>query len=98
MGTKRRKFTKEFKQEAVRLVEAGGRTASEVALNLAISPTLLSKWMQASSEEGSEAFRGEGKRTAVEEELWRLRSQNKQLALELEFLKKVSRYFAKEPK
>ena len=98
MGTKRRKFTKEFKQEAVRLVEAGGRTASEVASNLAISPTLLSKWMRASSEEGDEAFRGEGKRTAVEEELWRLRNQNKQLALELEFLKKVSRYFAKDPK
>lgn len=98
MGTKRRKFTKEFKQEAVRLVEAGGRTTSEVASNLAISPTLLSKWMRASSEEGDEAFRGEGKRTAVEEELWRLRNQNKQLALELEFLKKVSRYFAKDPK
>ena len=98
MGTKRRKFSKEFKQEAVRLVEAGGRSAGEVATSLSISQSLLSKWIQSKTEDGEEAFRGNGKRTGVEEELWRLKLENKRLSMELEFLKKVSRYFAKEPK
>ncbi len=98
MGTKRRKFSKEFKQEAVRLVEAGGRSASDVALSLDISQALLSKWIQSQRDDGDEAFRGNGKRTAAEEELWRLKLENKRLSMELEFLKKVSRYFAKEPK
>ncbi len=42
--------------------------------------------------------RGHGKRTAVEEEIWRLKQRNRALEQELEFLKKVSRYFAKDPK
>lgn len=88
MGTKRRKFSKEFKQEAVRLVEAGGRSASEVSASLSISQALLSKWIQSKTEDGEEAFRGNGKRTGVEEELWRLKLENKRLSMELEFLKK----------
>jgi len=98
MGTKKRTFTKEFKQEAVRLVESGERTGSEVAQSLGIHQSLLSKWMSASRAEGEEAFRGSGKRTGIEDELWRLKLKNKQLEQELEFLKKVSRYFAKDPK
>ena len=71
MGSKRRKFTKEFKQEAVRLVESGGRPASEVAASLDVSPALLTKWMQSKRDDGEEAFRGQGKRTVVGEENWR---------------------------
>lgn len=99
MGKKtRRVFDKEFKVEAVRLATVGDRTVSEIAESLDIHVSLLTKWIRASREEGSDAFRGHGKRTALEEEIWRLRLQNKQLEQELEFLKKVSRYFAKDPK
>jgi transposase len=98
MRKKRTAHSKEFKQEAVRLVQAGDRSAIEVASSLKIDPSLLSKWVRASQEEGSDAFRGHGKRTALEEEVWRLKLENKQLSQELEFLKKVSRYFAKDPK
>lgn len=99
MGKKhRRVFDKEFKTEAVRLATAGDRTASEVADSLNIQVSLLSKWIAASRDEGADAFRGHGKRTALEEEVWRLKLKNKQLEQELEFLKKVSRYFAKDPK
>ena len=98
MRKKRIAHSKEFKQEAVRLVQAGDRSAMEVASSLKIDPSLLSKWVRASQEEGSDAFRGHGKRTALEEEVWRLKLENKQLSQELEFLKKVSRYFAKDPK
>lgn len=98
MRKKRTSHSKEFKQEAVRLVQAGDRSAMEVASSLKIDPSLLSKWVRASQEEGPDAFRGHGKRTALEEEVWRLKLENKQLSQELEFLKKVSRYFAKDPK
>lgn len=98
MSRSRRTFGKEFKEEAVRQALAGDREQHEVAASLDISPSLLSKWINASNEEGSDAFRGRGKRTAMEEENWRLQRENKQLKEELEFLKKVSRYFAKGPK
>lgn len=98
MGNKRRKYSKEFKQEAVRLVAVGDRSMTEVAERLEIGASLLSKWVQSQRQDGEEAFRGNGKRTAVEEEIWRLKQRNKALEEELEFLKKVSRYFAKGPK
>lgn len=98
MTKKNRTYTKEFKEEAVRLATAGGRSRMEVATSLGIAPSLITKWIQAQEREGAEAFRGSGKRTALEEELWRLKLENKRLQQEMDFLKKVSRYFAKEPK
>lgn len=95
---KKRTFTKEFKQEAVKLATAKGRTIREVANSLNIRENLLSKWINAEKTEGEDAFRGSGKRTATDEENWRLKLKVKGLEQELEFLKKVSRYFAKDPK
>ena len=96
MGRVKRVYSKEFKEEAVKLVQSGTRTATEVAGSLKISPSLLSKWIKASATEGPEAFRGHGKRTASEEEVHELRMRVKTLEQELSFLKKVSRYFAKD--
>jgi transposase-like protein len=79
-------------------VQAGDRSAIEVAASLNVDQSLLSKWVKSSESEGADAFRGHGKRTVLEDEVWRLKLQNKQLTQELEFLKKVSRYFAKDPK
>jgi transposase len=98
MDKNRRKYTKEFKQEAVRLITVGGRSMTEIAESLEIGPSLLSRWVKSQREDGEEAFRGKGKRTAVEDEVWRLKQRNRVLEEELEFLKKVSRYFAKDPK
>jgi transposase len=92
----KRTFNKEFKEEAVRLVRSGNRTPSEVAASLDIGPSLLSKWLRASAEEGADAFRGHGNRSAAEDELHQLRSRVRTLEQELSFLKKVSRYFAKD--
>lgn len=94
----RRVFDKEFKVEAVRLATGGDRTIAEVSKNLGIAETLLSKWVRAARDEGADAFRGQGKRTEHEDEVWRLKRKNRELEQELEFLKKVSRYFAKAPK
>lgn len=93
----RRKFTKEFKEEAVNLVTKGGRRLCDVALSLGIHDSTLVRWVKAHQTQGSDAFRGHGKRTAQEQEDWKLRRKIRELELEVEFLKKVSRYFAKDP-
>ena len=90
MREKTQAYSKESKPEAVRLVQAGDRSAIVVAAPLNVDRSLLSKWVKSSEEEGADAFRGHGKKTALEEENWRLKLQNKQLSLELEFLKKCA--------
>lgn len=85
---RRRKFSKEFKSEAVRLLST--RSLTEVAESLGISASLLCRWQ--------EAFRGNGNRTGMEEELRRLRKENADLREEKEILKKAAAYFAKYQK
>ena len=89
----RRKFSKEFKMEAIRLCET--RSMTEVAESLGITASLLYRWRQSANGEGSEAFRGNGNRTALEQELYRLRKENADLREEKEILKKAAAYFAK---
>ena len=89
----RRKFSKSFKQEAVRLCEK--RTVSEAAASLGLAPEMLYRWRRQCYEEGQEAFRGNGNRTALEEEIRRLRKENADLKEEQEILKKASAYFAR---
>lgn len=89
----RRRFTKEFKLEAVRMCE--DRPVAEVARSLGIGHNTIYRWRQALCEEGPDAFRGHGNRTALEEENRRLKHENQQLRMEAEILKKASAYFAK---
>lgn len=92
---KRRKFSKEFKEEAVRMASERGRTVSEVSTHLGIDPSLLVKWRQVHGTSGSEAFRGNGNRSGVEQELFEAKQKIRQLEQEREILKKAAAYFAK---
>jgi transposase len=92
----RKQFTKEFKAGAVRLVTEQGRTISDAAKSLGISPWTLSRWIKAAKSEGSEAFRGQGQRTAEQQELYELRQRVRQLEEERAILKKAAAYFAKD--
>ena len=92
----RRKFSKEFKVEAVRLSEQRGARAASESLGIDIS--LIYHWKKALESEGSEAFRGNGNRTALEEENRQLRHEVRRLREEAEILKKASAYFAKNQK
>lgn len=56
----------------------------------------LGRWVKEFEADESEAFRGNGKRTAEQEERRRLRAENKPLKLEREILKKATAFFAKE--
>ncbi len=75
----RKQFTKEFKEGAVRLVTDQGRTIGDAAQSLGISPWTMSRWVKAAKNEGADAFRGQGQRTAEQQELFELRQRVRQL-------------------
>ena len=100
MGGTRRRFTREFKLEAVRLVNEGNESVSTVAERLGIRPDMLRNWKRQVAglprAQKHNIFMGQGKATGEEEELKRLRREVEQLQQERDFLKKAAAYFAKE--
>jgi transposase len=94
--TTRKKYTKEFKQDAVRLVAEQGYKQTEAARNLGIDRGMLGRWVKEFQEDESEAFRGNGKLSSEQEELRRLREENRRLRMERDILKKATAFFAKE--
>ena len=94
--TTRKQYTKEFKLDAVRLVTEHGYRVSEAARNLDINATMLRRWVREAQGDQAQVFRGNGRLTPEQEELRRLRAENRQLKLEREVLKKAAAFFAKE--
>jgi transposase len=94
----RRFYTKEFKREAVNLVTEQGYEVGEAAKNLGVHQSLLRRWKKQLEKEGAHAFPGKGHMTPEQEELHRLRKENKQLRMEREILKKATAFFVKESK
>jgi transposase len=96
MARPRRTYTPEFKTEAVKLVTEQGYSVAEAARSLGIHETLLRSWKQALQDKGDQTFPGQGKLPAIEEELRRLRADNKRLLAERDILKKAAAFFARE--
>lgn len=69
MIRKQPSYTKELKQEAVKLVETGNKTKSAIARDLGVSDSALSKWCKEFATHGEEAFPGKGHQTSLEEEI-----------------------------
>ena len=88
----RRKYSEEFKREAVALVTEQGYKLAEAARNVGVNANLLSKWRDRFAEESAETRLTGDER----EELKQLRKENRLLKMEKEILKKASQYFAKE--
>lgn len=96
--TDRRKHSKEFKEQAIALArkpEVGFRRAAQ---DLGINESLLRKWADLSALEGSEAFRGQGVRTAQDARIAALERENRILREERDILKKATEFFVKERK
>ncbi len=90
-------YTKEFKQEAVRLMESTDKPAAEVAMELGIRRNQLYKWKQQLADKGERAFTGGGRpRIENRSELALLKQENERLREENEILKKAAAYFARE--
>jgi transposase len=98
---KRKRFTREFKLEVVRLLEEGEKPASELARELGIRRNLLYKWKETIDQKGKDAFPGKGKRTGVETQTTEIACLKRELAQakeDVEILKKAAAFFAKELK
>jgi len=95
----KKKYTTEFKLEAIRLSNESGKPITQVARDLNIPPYLLYRWRDDLHKEGAKAFPGKGKKTNVSAEkleLERLRRENKRLQDERDILKKTLVFFAAE--
>jgi len=92
----RRKYSDEYKREAVALTLEPGVTQAQVAGELGISASLLGRWVRAFLESGEKAFPGKGKSrdaelTAVKRELARVKKER-------DFLRDAATFFARERK
>lgn len=94
MGTPRRKFTSEFKQEAVRLMTEQGVPLAKASRDLDINQNVLRRWRQELEQHGEKAFPGNG--MPIEEELARLRKEVEVLRREREILKKAVSIFSQQ--
>ena len=92
----RRSFTPEYKLQAVQLVTEKGFSYAEAARQLGLRDTQIRAWKKQFDAEGTKAFPGRGNRSAIDEELHRLRAENKRLLQERDLLKKAAAFFAGE--
>ena len=90
----RRRFTDEFKQQAVRLVVDEGKSVTAVARELDLVPSALGQWVKQAQADRTKGRTG--LTTAEREELTRLRKENRILAEERDILKKATAFFAKQ--
>ncbi len=94
---KRKRFTKEFKLEAVRLLAKGDRPAAELARELGINRNQLYKWQEEVTGRGEAAFPGHGRPVSDKDaEIARLKRELERVTEERDILKKAAVYFAKE--
>ena len=89
----RRRFSREFKLSAVKLVNEQGYSIPQAAKSLGIDPANIRGWVEKFSTEEGLAPSGEG---ALKAELRKLRKENAQLLVEREILKKAAAFFARE--
>jgi len=92
---KRRRFSREFKLEAVKLVRQGGVKVAHAARDLGICEASLSRWIKQHEIDQGRGAPG-ALTTEEKEELVRLRREVRTLRMEREVLKKATAFFAKE--
>lgn len=95
--TKRKTFTREFKLEAIRLLDSGEKKPADLARELGIPRNRLYKWREQLLAKGSDAvFPGQGRQRGTDAEVAALRREIARLKEENEILKKAATYFAKQ--
>ena len=95
---KRKKYSKEFKLDAVSLVVEQTYTRTDAAKSLGINQQMLGRWVKESQAGDGQAFRGNGKLTPEQEEIRALKAKVKKLQMEKDILKKATVFFAAETK
>ena len=98
MSTNRRKYSSEFKREAVELAATSGKTVKELERDLGLGEGTLRLWVRKAREDGADAFPGHGKLKPADEELRQLRREAEVLRQERDILKKALAIFTQEPR
>ncbi len=94
---KRNTFSREFKLEAIRLMETGDKKPAELARELGVSRNKLYLWREElNAKDRDTVFPGSGRRRGQEADLATLQRENERLREENAILKKAARYFARE--
>jgi transposase-like protein len=86
----RRKFTREFKLEAVRLIKERGVGYAQASQDLGVHPTQLRSWVRALADDPSQAFPGHGQMKPEQAEIARLKREVAKLKAERDILKKAA--------
>ena len=94
--SQRRRYSPEYQQEAVRLVQQSDIPVSEIARNLGINDNMLRKWVKQAAESGKRAFPGHG--NSRDEKVAQLERELRQVKKERDFLREAAVFFAKESK
>ena len=93
---KRKRYDREFKLSAVKLVLDSGRSVSSIAKELGVSENALFIWKKKYLEDSNNAFPGKGHIKPEEEENRRLKKELAHVTMERDILKKAVAFFAKE--
>jgi transposase len=92
----RRRFTREFKLEAVRLIKDRGVSYAQAAQDLDVHQSQLRSWVKMFAGDPQHAFPGQGQMKPEQLEIARLQREVTKLKAERDILKKAAAYFAKE--
>jgi transposase len=92
----RRRFGREFKIEAVRLIRDRGVSVAQAARDLEVHENVLRKWVKELAADPAHAFPGQGQMRPEQLEIERLRREVTKLKAERDILKKAAVYFARE--
>ena len=91
----RRKFTREFKLEAVRLIKERGVSYAQASHDLSVHQSQLRGWVKALADDPQHAFPGQGQMKPEQLEIAQLKREVIRLKAERDILKKAAAYFAK---
>ena len=94
----RRRYDREFKEGAVRLILDGGRTVRSVSRDLGIHENMLHRWKKEYLQDKEDAFPGKGHMKPHEEEIFKLKKKIADLEEDRAILKKALVIFSKRPK
>jgi transposase len=94
MKQERKKYTREFKLEALRLLETSGKRAAQLERELGIGASCLSRWKRELAAEQEQAFPGLGRLAPERERIRQLERENEILRQERDILKKAVAIFS----
>ncbi len=89
----RRKFSAEYKREAVAMLDAPGVTVNQIAADLGIGATVLGRWRRELRRQPQQAFMGNGR--PRDEEVSQLRRELARVTKERDFLREAAAFFAR---